>query len=434
MAQIRIYKDSNARAIFIVQGIVGSYPLNCLKAISNIDTNTVSVQNLAKKYPNDDDFFEISNISYDLYTDLNGATYGSSATEVANALNAIFSETGSPISTNIPVITSSLGISASDGEPINYFLTADYGVGFEWDNIPSGLGIAQENERNLIGSIQDGVGTYNLTMIACNYYGVTSATLVIDVSSSFSNTKSIRFNRNDYLNGVAETDNPLHRSGNGSGASDAWTLVLWFKPGTSTNSAQTILYYGGTVPSTEGHVRLQYNGTDNNLKFRYGTNFNNLELDTPDNSITNGWYHIAITYDGGETGSGSASVNDYYSRFEIRIDNVIQSTTNSHVNYGYSNDISDDVFRIGKLSSSSSTLRNNCNVEELALWNSDQTSNLSTIYNSGIVHNLANLGEPPYHYWRMGDGDSYPNILDNISNADFEMINMTAADIVNDVP
>lgn len=34
----------------------------------------------------------------------------------------------------------------------------------------------------------------------------------------------------------------------------------------------------------------------------------------------------------------------------------------------------------------------------------------------------------------IGNGDAYPNIQDNVGTAHFVMYNMTAADIVNDVP
>jgi hypothetical protein len=55
-------------------------------------------------------------------------------------------------------------------------------------------------------------------------------------------------------------------------------------------------------------------------------------------------------------------------------------------------------------------------------------------YGSGSPHDLSLLGTAPNHWWRTGDGDTYPTISDNIGSVDFTMINMTAADIVNDVP
>ena len=73
-------------------------------------------------------------------------------------------------------------------------------------------------------------------------------------------------------------------------------------------------------------------------------------------------------------------------------------------------------------------------IDEVALWGSDQSGNIADIYNSGNPHDLSELTTSPDHWWRMGDGDTFPNILDNVGNAHFVMYNMTAADIVTDAP
>ena len=81
-------------------------------------------------------------------------------------------------------------------------------------------------------------------------------------------------------------------------------------------------------------------------------------------------------------------------------------------------------------------MRNNCRVDELAVWDSDQSSNISDIYNSGSVKDFDTLTDKPLHWWRMGDGDTFPNLVDSgtVGNCVFVMNNMTSADIVNDVP
>ena len=75
-------------------------------------------------------------------------------------------------------------------------------------------------------------------------------------------------------------------------------------------------------------------------------------------------------------------------------------------------------------------------VDELALFDSDQSSNASTLYNSGVPFDLSTLSTEPKHWWRMGDGDTYPNLQDNgtEANCTFVMYNMTSSDIVSDVP
>ena len=73
-------------------------------------------------------------------------------------------------------------------------------------------------------------------------------------------------------------------------------------------------------------------------------------------------------------------------------------------------------------------------VDELALFSSDQSANISDIYNSGDPFDLSTLGTPPAYWCRMGDGDTFPTLQDVIGSADLTMQNMTVADIVNDVP
>ena len=73
-------------------------------------------------------------------------------------------------------------------------------------------------------------------------------------------------------------------------------------------------------------------------------------------------------------------------------------------------------------------------LNDVAVWGSDQQANVAAIYNSGATHNLSLLGTAPSHWWRMGDGDTYPTISDNIGTAPLTMNNMIASDIVSDVP
>ena len=101
---------------------------------------------------------------------------------------------------------------------------------------------------------------------------------------------------------------------------------------------------------------------------------------------------------------------------------------------GQGAEIVDDAFRLGEAAYGGDHLRNSCFIDELALWDSDETANAAAIYNSGTTHDLAILGSAPTHYWRMGDEDTFPTIEDNVGSLDFTMFNMTSSDIVTDVP
>ena len=148
----------------------------------------------------------------------------------------------------------------------------------------------------------------------------------------------------------------------------------------------------------------------------------------------NVWTHVMVTYDGGSTGASSGSLSSYYSRFKMYLDNSLQTTSNSHSNYGWSGAISGQNLRVGKLVSGNTL--NGEKIDELAIFDSDQSANVSNIYNSGIPFDLSTLATEPKHWWRMGDGDTYPYLQDSGTegNCVFQMYNMTSADIVNDTP
>ena len=149
------------------------------------------------------------------------------------------------------------------------------------------------------------------------------------------------------------------------------------------------------------------------------------------------WSHILISYDGGTTGASSADVSDYYSRFKVFINgsNVISGGTWANSNFGYTGSVDADNLRVGRYASGN-YLKDNAKVDELAVWDSDQSANVSDIYNSGSPFDFSTLTTEPKHWWRMGDGDTYPNLQDSgtEANCTFVMYNMTSADIVNDVP
>ena len=428
---IIIYRDDSANSIFM-QDNNGAQFLNSLQAVLDEDTLTLcSIIDLSRGID------LVTGVIHTDFVDINGNGYGSTPTEVCNNLNTIFVTSGTSTS-NIPNITSSLEINSLVGDVINYELTADYGVGYEWGNLPSGLTTVNGNVRKLVGGSELTAGSYTPTMKAINYNGVDSETLTINVSSlPFSNSKSIKFVSNDYLSGSGSgLSSVLGRTGNGSGSGDAWTISLFFKIGTHIGGQkQTIFYFGDADHNNGGHIWVYYRGSQKSIYLEYGSKNNYIQLKSPNDSLVDStWHHVMLTYDGGTTGSSSGDINDYYSRFNIYIDGVSVTTTDDHNNYGWSSGLDSDLIQVGKRSGGGDYMRNNCKVDELSLWGSDQSSNLTTIYNSGVPQDLSSLGTPPDAWWRLGDGDTYPTLTSAIGSPDLSMINMTSADIVNDVP
>ena len=427
---IKIYKDSAANSIFIEDNN-GAQFINSLQATVPVDK--VTIADLARQID------IVSDVDHTDFVDKDGNPYTGTATEVCDQLNAIFQSSGTP-SGDAPTITSNTTINLVQGQTLNYELTANFGVGFEWENLPTGVTTVEGNIRKLIGGSTLTAGTYTVTARAINYNGTDQEDIDIIVSTPpFSNTKSIKFSNQDYLGANASQVEPvLGRSSNGTGSGDAWTISLWYK-GSTDNQGQTVVYFGNNDVSNNGYIELRQtnNSGQKRLRLRYGSNGNYLQFTTANGSITpNTWQHILISYDGGTTGSSSASSDlaNYYSRFKIYLDGSLQTTSNSNSNYGWSGSIVGQNWRVGRFASG--THMRQANVDELALWDSDQSSNISDIYNSGSVKDFDTLTDKPLHWWRMGDGDTFPNLVDSgtVGNCVFVMNNMTSADIVNDVP
>jgi len=429
---IKIYKNEGANAIFI-QDDNGAQFLNSLTALTQDPaTNTVSI------YDNVKDLYLVFEEDYSEFVDENDQVWGVDSTGVINALNTIFNNAGTPTG-DTPTITSPLSVTLTQGNTLNYELTADYGVGYEWDlSSVSGVTTVEGNVRKLIGGIGLTVGSYSIPVKAINYNGEDSQTLTLNVSAPpFQNTLSVEFQNNQWLGANAGIlQNVLGRVGNGSGVSDAWTIRFLFKGGTSTANSQTIFYFG--APSTNngsGHIYIRYRGGNDSLELRFGSNFNFLKKITQPNTLPVGvWREVMVSYDGGTTGAGSASLNQYYSRFKIFIDGVEQTnTTNSHSNFGYTGNIDPNNLRVGRYTNGNS-MRNGCKVDELAIWDSDQSGNVGAIYNGGVTSNLSLLPSPPVHWWRV-DGAQFPFLFDTgtAANCIFQMQSMSAINLTNDV-
>ena len=266
--------------------------------------------------------------------------------------------------------------------------------------------------------------------------GVVSFQVTLNVQElTYTNTKSLLFGDGDssYLGGNASlVDSILGRASNGSGSGDAWSISLWYK-GSTENAGQTVFYFGDSDQQNGGHVEIRQTNLNGakRLRLRYGSTSNYLQFTTPSGGITPAnWQHILVTYDGGTTGASSGDISDYYSRFKIYIDGSLQSTSNAHANYGYSSGIDPDNYRIGRFASGN--YMKDIKINQVAVWSSDQSANISTIYNSGNTQDLSLLTTAPDHYYEIES--SVTTVQDLIGNAHFVGYNFSSSDLVTDTP
>ena len=228
----------------------------------------------------------------------------------------------------------------------------------------------------------------------------------------------------------------MYRAGNGSGASDAWSLSMWIRQdSTHTNAIQTIFNnHSDDVGElfTKVVILIQYKHPNKSILFRYGNIFNDLRFETPNSSITpDQWHHVLWTYAGGVTGEDAAQINNYYAEFKVYIDGSLQSTTNTNTSNGCDDGAPAKYLKIGN-PIAGSTLFWFGDIDELALWDGDQSGNIANIYNSGNTHDLGQLSPAPKHYWLMESAIStLPTIQDVLGDVD---LTATSVTFVNDTP
>jgi len=260
-----------------------------------------------------------------------------------------------------------------------------------------------------------------------------TVTISITEDTTYSNTKSLSFNgTSSFLQGNATIMDSMDRATNGDGS--AWSMSMWVKPNNNTTT-QTLFVYGSGSAASEGAIVIKKVNA-NNITITYGT-YSSANIGTFATAFTpNTWSHVMVTFDGGTTGNTADDLSDYYSRFNVYVNGVSTSTIGFNANNGYTGsisgeDTSDNIFRFGR--------NNNVHNEyfdgimnSMAIWNSNQGSNVSAIYNSGIPHDLSLLSSVPAHYYEIDN--SITTISDESGSANLTGYNFTSSDLVTDSP
>ena len=347
---------------------------------------------------------------------------------------------GSQPSANFVPTVANQTITVTEGDVLNFQIISSDNIVNQFVEVdaPSWI-IMNQASGVLSGTAPAYVGSSaDTTVVNCKagnaIGGHVDFTVTVTIAEiAYTNSKSLNFDgSNEWLQGNPTSVTALERATNGDG--NAWTISMWVKPNSNTSN-QTLLVYGAGDDYNGGAITVKQSG-GTSLVLNYGTVYDNIILVAGNSFVANTWQHVMITFDGGTTGVDSNLSADYYSRFDIYIDGVLKSNVGVASNSGYDGVISgantsDNIFRIGR----ASNVHNNYYggiINQIAIWNSDQTSNLATIYNSGATQDLSQLTTAPTHYYEIET--SVTTITDIEGSADLTGYNFISSDLVSDVP
>ena len=316
-----------------------------------------------------------------------------------------------PVNTVAPAITGTAEVgqtlTCSQG---TWTGTAPITYAYQWKRDGSNIGSATNSTYTLVSA--DGGTTVSCTVTATNGVGSASANATgVAVPVPWSNTYSFLFD------GVNER---IDIGTTSLGITGAISVSAWVKT-TASGLIKSIICEDETGSNRNwlllmtnlnkaGFVVWHTNGT---LSDVYSTA-----------SINDGnWHHVLGTYD------GTSGAN----KLKLYVDGVLhQATANST---GVKSNTNTEAC-IGALSGGVDWYWNG-NIDEVAVFNTNQSSNASTIYNSGTPTDLSSLS--PLAYYRMGDGDTWGGsnwtLIDNGSaGRNGTSVNMEQADRVTTIP
>ena len=181
-------------------------------------------------------------------------------------------------------------------------------------------------------------------------------------------------------------------------------------------------YLVGNWNSSNGGTGLAIEST-NILVFQLGDGTNDSFFNSRVTNFTtyapnNTWNHILASWDGTDA--------------KIYINGILRNTW-TPTSLTISNW---STFWIGRRFANTSNLTNG-KLDEIALWDSDQSANVSTIYGTGVPNDISSLS--PVSWWRMGDAATWNETVWTLTDQgsggnNATSVNMEEADRVTDVP
>jgi len=242
-----------------------------------------------------------------------------------------------------------------------------------------------------------------------------SKAFIIDINQTpaapFINTKAVTYNGTDQ-----HTEAPYDASFSGLAE---FSASMWVTPTTLTGETCVLSEFGANGKrayrfniTTGGKLNIFISGNGVAQESFTGT------LDV----LTGVKTHIAFAFDG-----TNQTIKTWVNSAED-IDDVTVITSLF--------DTSDEPLRAGARGDTTlpETAFYDGLIDELSIYNFPLTTlRTQELYNFGTPANVANMTSSSslISWWRMGDGDTYPTLTDQVASNDMSMENMAAANIVN---
>ncbi len=236
---------------------------------------------------------------------------------------------------------------------------------------------------------------------------------------AFVNTYSVRFNDDTVNEYVTVGDLAI------VDLATALTVSWWQKHEGSVPASGTMSPWGKFDPeatSTESPIHCFQDFT-NSFLYIYQRGTNQGVRYTMPTFVADTWHHLAMSFDG-----ATPDIDLYFDGALYTTGKTTVGSIRAQLNDGVGN-----PFVIGARRAADMFFTGI--IDELAVWDSAlDDAAVSTIHNGGSPTDLSAMTPAPNHWWRMGDGDTYPTISDQIGSNDGTMTNMESGDIVEDAP
>ena len=205
------------------------------------------------------------------------------------------------------------------------------------------------------------------------------------------------------------------------GPAIAFSISFWCNPN-NIASTRCLISKCSDDASVIGY-NIEQIATTGKIQLQMRTSGGTYPIYQFSNVLTPGvWQHVVLTFDGGSNINGA----------RCYLDSVIGDTPGSSNLSGNFNNTAN--FTIG---SRNSVFPYSGYIDEVSVFDKElNQTEVTELYNGGQPSDLSDFSayNNLLSWWRMGDNDTYPIILDQKGSANGTMTNQTSNDIVGEVP